>query len=301
MATCAILYNPASGKKTFESHLPEVERRLTALGYTCNVHATAYAGHAETLVKEILKSPVDMLVVSGGDGTFNEVLNGLMSFDTLPSIAYIPTGTSCDIGKSLGISKDIDKALSVIEANHLVHMDVVWSNQGYFTYVSAIGSYIDISYKTPSKLKRFLGYFAYIIIGVKSFFTIPKIPMQIQTETSEISGTFSLALILNTKRVASFTMMKRPILDDGYVDVLLYRYTPFLNNIIFLFSFILGKKILPRTHWFKMQSGRFISQTRLPWNQDGEKAQVGELQIKVIPKRLPIIVAKERLKYFPNQ
>lgn len=301
MGICAIVYNPVSGRKKFESALPRVIERLERKGFTCNIYRTEYAGHATTLVQEILKDSIDLLIISGGDGTFNEAVNGLMQFESLPMVGYIPTGTSCDVGKTLGLSKNIFKALSVIEAGVSVHMDVVWSNYGYFTYVSAIGSYIDISYTTPSRWKRLLGYPAYLLMGVKSFFTIPKIPMRINADGVAFEDNYALAIILNSRRVASFTLMKKPYLDDGKVDVLLYRYTPFVNNFLFLFSFMFGRKTLPRMQWLKVNKASFEPKSHRPWNQDGEKSNTGTLHIQVMAKRLPIIIQSKRKKYFPNQ
>jgi len=303
MKTCTLIYNPVSGKKTFEQALPKVEARLSALGYTCNIYKTAYPTHAELLVQEIMnKAKPSLLVIAGGDGTFNECLNGLMMFDDKPDVAYIPSGTSNDLGTSLGISKDLDDALDVIEAYQKVNMDVGVSKHGYFSYVCATGSYIDISYETSSFLKRLLGFFAYIISGVKRFFRLKKMHMSITTmEGKTYKGTYTLMLAINSRRVASLNMINRPILDDGKLDVILYKYTPLLNNVLFFIGFFIKPPKMPRMKRFQSKGIVIEVDDAHHWNQDGEKKGSGNNAIHVVRQALPIIINKKRHKYFKNQ
>ncbi len=303
MKTCTIIYNPVSGKKTFEANLPKVKARLSSLGYTCNVHRTEYPRHAEVLVQDIIKSSSpDLLIIAGGDGTFNECLNGLMVFEQKPDVAYIPSGTSNDLGTSLGISNNLDDALDVIEDHHKVNMDVGRSDHGYFSYVCATGSYIDISYETSSFLKRLLGFFAYIISGIKRFFRLKKMRMTITTEEGKTyEGVYTLFLTVNSRRVASLNMVNRPILDDGKFDVILYKYTPLLNNILFFIGIFIKPPKMPRMKRFQTKGIDIKTASENNWNQDGEKKGSGNNHIHVVQQALPIIINKKRSKYFKHQ
>ncbi len=302
MKTCAIIYNPICGKKTFHHTLPNVESRLETLGYTCNIYKTEYANHATALVKKALdESKPELLIVAGGDGTFNEVLNGLMACESKPTVGYIPTGTSCDLGSSLGIKKDIDQAMEIIEEHTVVRMDVGLSTFGYFSYVCASGSYIDISYETPTIFKKLFGYLAYVFSGIKRFFKLKKYYMVVKSEHGEQKGLYTLAMVLNSKRVASMNVVNRPVLDDGKLDVALFKYTPFLNNMLFFISFILHPYKVPRVKRFKTAIIEFEVSDQAIWNQDGEKKGKGSIKIEVVKQALPIIINKNQLKYFQNQ
>ena len=173
MKKCAIIYNPVSGKKEFEDKVNHVVRRLENQNYDVTVMPTKRPKHAISLAKKVCNTDYDLLVISGGDGTFHECLNGISNCSKSPTIGYIPSGTACDLASTLRIPKDIDKALDIIINNEVVNMDYTRSNKGSFIYVTAIGTYVDISYVTDSKLKKRLGYLAYIITGIKEFFTIP--------------------------------------------------------------------------------------------------------------------------------
>lgn len=302
MEKCVIVYNPASGKKIFKHKVDYVTKRLNDEGYMVEVHSTKAPKHAVQLVEKICEKPIDLLIISGGDGTFHECLNGYNKAKYKPKIGYIPSGTTCDIGKTLKIPKDIDLALDIIFNHTLVEMDYVNTNEGSFIYVSAIGTYVDIPYVTESKLKKKIGYLAYFLTGIKEFFTIPIIKAQIEHDEGITKGRFSLILIVNSKHVAGFNIVKRPILDDGKVDVVLYRYIPFFNNIIYFISFILGPKVLPGVKKIRTKRLDIYTDKEYIWNMDGEKAHAGNLNLMTQKQRMRIYVNnKIKNKYFKEQ
>ncbi|MCK7485874.1 MAG: acylglycerol kinase family protein [Bacillus subtilis] len=97
-----IVYNPKSGKQTFAEHLPYVVERLSACGHDVTTNETAYPGQATELARRACEDKFDRIIIVGGDGTFNECVNGMMEYETRPVIGYIPAGTACDIGHTLG-------------------------------------------------------------------------------------------------------------------------------------------------------------------------------------------------------
>lgn len=297
-----LIYNPKSGKQNFETHLDHVIKRLTENGHDVFPFGTEYVGHATELAKKACKNGIDKIVIVGGDGTFNEVINGLMDFEKRPLIGYIPAGTCCDIGHTLGLSKNIDKALNTMFQNTPVKMDVVKSNDRYFCYVSGNGAFIDISYVTDSKLKRKIGYFAYIIKGAEELLTIPKMRMKIKYDGGEFRGKFSLILVINSKRVAGINMIYKPSLDDGLVNVVLYRNIFPLNWFIYIMSFLLPFWSTPLIKRFTTSSMKIVTNTKSRWNVDGESGGIGNQDIKVCKQAISIIIPKKiKKKYFVNQ
>jgi len=297
-----MIFNPKSGKQNFKSKLDYVINRLKDNDYDVVVFETKYPGQATELSQIACKELYEVLIIVGGDGTFNECVNGLMDFDEKPFIGYIPAGTCCDIGTTLGISRNVEKALTNILTNKTVKMDVVKSNDRYFCYVSGNGAFIDISYVTDSKLKRKIGYFAYLIKGAEELFTIPRIRTRVIHDNGEFKGIFSLMLIINSKRVAGVNMIYKPSLDDGLVDVVLYRHLFPLNSIIYFVSFLLPFWSTPLVKRFKTSSLKIVTNTKSRWNVDGESGGVGNQDIKVCKQAVSIIIPdKVRKKYFKNQ
>ena len=297
-----IIYNPKSGKQDFQSKVDCVIGRIESAGFLVDSYATAYPGQGTELARVACEEQYDLLIIVGGDGTFNEVVNGMMEYNRRPVIGYIPAGTCCDIGKSLGLSKKIDRAIDIILHESAVKMDVVRANDRYFCYVSGNGAYIDISYVTDSRLKRKIGYFAYLIKGLEELFTIPKLRMTIETDQGQIHGIYSLVLIINSKRVAGINMIYKPSLDDGLVDVVLYRYLFPLNNIIYFFSFLLPFWSTPLVKRFQTTNLKVYTNSKSRWNVDGESGGIGNQDLQVCKQAIEIIVPKTiQNRYFKNQ
>jgi len=297
-----LVYNPKSGKQDFASQLDHVLDRLRQSGHEVTTFETAYPGQATELARRACEDRFEQMIIVGGDGTFNECVNGLMDFEYRPLIGYIPAGTCCDIGHTLSLSKEVDLALDNILQNQSVKMDVVKANDRYFCYVSGNGAYIDISYVTDSRLKKKIGYLAYLVKGGEELFTIPKIRMRVIYDQGEFRGSFSLILVINSKRVAGINMIYKPYLDDGLVNVVLYRYLWPLNNIIYFLSFILPFWSTPLVKRFKTNQMKVITNSRSRWNVDGESGGRGNQEIRVCKQAISVIVPEAaRKKYFPNQ
>ena len=165
--------------------------------------------------------------------------------------------------------------------------------------MSAIGTYVDISYVTDSRLKKYLGPLAYFLTGVKEFFTIPMMKVKIEHDGGTFRGYYSLMLVVNSKRVAGFNIIDKPRLDDGKVDVVLYKYIPFFNNILYFISFIITPKVIPGVRKFRTKKLRITTDHHHKWNTDGEEANSGNLSIEVLKQAIEIIVSPEiKKKYF---
>ncbi len=302
MKKCTLIYNPISGKKQFKNRIDDVKQRFQKAGYLVEIKETSRPKDAIKLARDAAEKHVDLLVISGGDGTFHECLNGVSSCDYKPTIGYIPSGTACDLAGTLKIPKNVDRAIDIILNGVVVKMDYGRTNQGSFIYVAAIGTYVDISYVTDSKLKKNLGYLAYILTGIKEFFTIPMIKAKIEYDDGYMRGYYSMILVVNSKRVAGFNIVNKPVLDDGKLDVVIYRYIPFLNNLLYFISFLFSPKVLPGVTKIRTSKLKVYSDHPHRWNLDGEEAGSGNLHIEVQKQQIPIIInSKIKSKLFKEQ
>lgn len=302
MKKAILIYNPKSGNQTFERKLDYVVDTLKQVYDDIFVCKTSHPEHATEFAKQACEEHFDQMIIVGGDGTFNECVNGMMEYDKRPRIGYIPAGTCCDIGMSLGLSKNIKKSLNIILQGTPAKMDIVKSNNRYFCYVSGNGAFIDISYVTDSKLKKRIGYLAYIIKATEEFFTIPKMKMKIKHDDGIDQGTYSLVLIINSKRVAGVNMIYKPCLDDGLVDVVLYRSVPPFNALIYLVSFILPFWSTPLVKRLKSKKLEITTSTKARWNVDGESGGTGNQYIEVMQHAIEIIIPEKiKKKYFHYQ
>ena len=302
MKKCLVIYNPESGKKDFVNHVDYVVKRLEDAGYKTSAIRTERPRHAISIAKNACNEKYDLLVISGGDGTIHECINGIAVSDYKPKIGYIPSGTTCDFASTLRIPKKVSKAMDIILEGEPVKMDIAKSNSGYFIYVNAIGTYVDISYVTDSKMKKYLGYFAYIITGLKEFFTIPMMKTKIEHDNGILRGYFSLIMVINSRKVAGFNIINKPVLDDGLVDLVAYRYVPLFNNLIYFISFLLGPKLLPAVYRIQTSKLKIYTDHHHKWNTDGEESNSGNLNIEVQKQAITVIVKQSiKTKYFKEQ
>ncbi|MBN2540816.1 MAG: diacylglycerol kinase family lipid kinase [Bacilli bacterium] len=302
MKKVILIFNPKSGNQKFEQKLEFVISKLEDSYGDVLVCRTNHPGHATELASKACQERYDLMVVVGGDGTFNECVNGIMEYEYRPRIGYIPAGTCCDIGMSLGLSKNVEKSLNNILLDNAAKMDVARANDRYFCYVSGNGAFIDISYVTDSNLKKKIGYLAYLIKGFEEIFTIPKMKMKIRHDNGDERGRFSLALIINSKRVAGINMIYKPTLDDGLVDVVLYRSFPPFNAIIYAVSMILPFWSTSLIRRFKTSKLEIKTNTKARWNIDGESGGTGNQHFEVCQKAIEIIIPKKiQRRYFHHQ
>ncbi|HKL47675.1 MAG TPA: diacylglycerol kinase family protein [Candidatus Izemoplasmatales bacterium] len=297
-----LIYNPVSGKQKFYDYLPLIEDKIKTKYEILDIVSTTGPEHAVEIAKDACENRYDLLIISGGDGTFNECINGVMSHDYKPSIGYIPSGTTCDIGMSLGLSKNIKKALNIILEGHPVKMDVVKTNDRYSCYVTGTGAFIDISYVTDSSLKKRIGHLAYMLKGIQEFFSIPKMRMTVYHDHGKVSGVYSLMLIINSKRVAGLNMVYKPELDDGKVDVVMFRsFTP-LNPILYAIYFLFPFWSTPLIEKYKTHKLEVRTNSDESWNIDGEYGGKGNKIVRVIKQAITIHVPKKvKDRYFINQ
>jgi len=297
-----LIYNPVSGKQKFKDYLPLIEKRIKIKYSVLDIKETNHPEHAVEIAMKACEEDYDLLIISGGDGTFNECINGIMKYDKKPKIGYIPSGTTCDIGMSLGLTKNIHKALDIILNGESVKMDVVKSNGRYFSYVTGTGAFVDISYVTDSKLKRKIGHLAYLFKAAQEFFTIPKMRMTVYHDQGKFSGVYSLMLIINSKRVAGMNMVYKPVLDDGKVDVVMFRSFSFLNSLLYAIYYLFPFWSTPLIERFKTSQLEVRTNADESWNIDGEYGGKGNKIIKVHKQAVSIFVPKKvKEKYFINQ
>ncbi|MGD9761158.1 MAG: diacylglycerol kinase family protein [Candidatus Izemoplasmatales bacterium] len=302
MGKLMIVYNPKSGKQNFINKLSLVMEWVKPHFHDVFVYPTEYPNHATELSEKACEENFEMLIIVGGDGTFNECVNGLMRHDIRPKIGYIPAGTCCDIGMSLGLSKNVKKSLNIMFSGSPVKMDIVKTNDRYSCYVTASGAFVDISYVTDSKLKKKIGYFAYVVKALEEVFTIPKMKMTIFNNDREYKGIYSLVMIINSKRVAGINMIYKPSLDDGFVDIVLYKNLYPFNFILYALAFIFPFWSTPLVTRFKTRKMEIKTESKASWNIDGEYGGKGNQIIEVSSQAIEIVIPnKIKRRYFKNQ
>ncbi|WP_372868823.1 YegS/Rv2252/BmrU family lipid kinase, partial [Planomicrobium okeanokoites] len=151
MKRARIIYNPTSGRELFRKHLPEVLEKMEIAGYETSCHATTCEGDATAAAITAVERKFDLIVAVGGDGTLNEVVSGVSTFEERPKIGLIPMGTTNDFARAVHIPRDINKAVDIIIQGDSVPVDVGMMNDRYFINIAGGGRMTELTYEVPSK------------------------------------------------------------------------------------------------------------------------------------------------------
>jgi diacylglycerol kinase (ATP) len=196
---------------------------LDQQGLSCSLRVTEYPGHASALAAAAAAQGIDTVVVIGGDGTVNEVANGLLTAgqDHLPSIGIIPSGSSNDISKSLGIPQRLEEACRVIGEGRIKEVDVGRAGSHYFCSASCLGYFAEVAARSL-EMKRWRGSLRYVVpaLGV-----IRRMAggweMDVRADDRVFHGVYAVLLVGNAARFGGLTMLPGARPDDGRLDCLL--------------------------------------------------------------------------------
>lgn len=290
--------NPNSGKGEMRHHIVDCVDAFVRAEFEVTLYTTQKSGDATRIVME-RGAEFDRIVCSGGDGTLNETVAGLMALNEKPALGYIPSGTTNDFASSLKIPKNPIEATNLIIDGKPYHVDVGQFNDRYFTYVAGFGAFTEVSYSTPQVSKNTLGRLAYILEGIKSLHTLRPYSVTVKTDKQIISDKFIFGMVTNATTVGGFKgIIANDVgLDDGLFEIFLVKAP---TNPIELQMTINELLVSPDTNKFitrfKAQRVEFISDEEIPWTLDGEFGGA--------PKNVEIINHQKALNIFagnPNE
>ena len=218
------IFNPHSGKGLIRNYLLEIVDIMVKASYEVTIYTTQYQGDAISKVEKEAKN-FDRIICSGGDGTLDEVVTGLIKSGVDIPVGYIPAGSTNDFANSLEIPKGMVEAAAVAVTDQRFPCDVGDFNGDTFVYVAAFGLFTEVSYQTSQELKNILGHVAYILEGAKSLHDISSHKMQVEHDGVVIQDDFIYGMVTNSVSVGGFKGITGSDvhLDDGVFEVTLIK------------------------------------------------------------------------------
>ncbi|MCM3598215.1 diacylglycerol kinase [Metabacillus idriensis] len=225
MKRARIIYNPTSGREAFKKQLPEVLQKFEIAGYETSCHATTCEGDAIQAARDAGERGFDLVIAAGGDGTVNEVVNGLADLEERPQLGVIPVGTTNDFARAIGIPRDnILTAVDSILAGEARAIDIGRVNGHYFVNIAGGGRLTELTYEVPSKLKTVLGQLAYYLKGIEMLPSIRPAEVEIEYDGKLFKGEIMLFLVSLTNSVGGFEKLAPDSkLNDGMFDLLILK------------------------------------------------------------------------------
>ncbi|MCD8220923.1 MAG: YegS/Rv2252/BmrU family lipid kinase [Clostridiales bacterium] len=283
MKKLLFIYNPCAGRAVIRSRLPEVVDYYTGCGYLVTTYPTQGKRDGYRMIAR-MEDDYDLIVCSGGDGTLNEIISGVMDSHRPLRLGYVPSGSTNDFGSSIGIPTAIDKAMEVTVNGVACKFDVGNFNDRYFIYVAAFGLFTNVPYSTPQEMKNMFGYAAYIMEGVKALSELKAYRIRLEYDGGKVEGEFIVGLVTNSFSVAGFKNPAGSVtaLNDGLFEVILIRMPGNVVELHEILSTLLSEKTDSDLIFYAQTSRIHIESEPLEWTFDGEyggKYETAEVSI----------------------
>lgn len=270
-----LIVNPCAGKMTIKNHLLNVIKIFSDAGFKVTVYPTKSRGDAEREVFATAKQYSD-IVCCGGDGTLNEVINGIMRSGAKVNLGYIACGTLNEWSQGLGISKNIAHAANDIAKCNLVPLDIGDFAGRYFSYTASFGAFTDASYSAPQDAKNILGQAAYIIEGIKSLSNIKPIRLEFSCKEKTVKGDYLFGAISNSMSVGGIVKFDQTkvALNDGLFEVFLIKHPKKAAELQTIISAVLSRNFdCELIEFFHTDTLTVSGPDKLYWTLDGEMAE----------------------------
>lgn len=267
------IYNPKAGKAKIRSNLLDIIDIFTKAGYEVTAYPTQGKGDGITAVKERKEGYYDVIVCSGGDGTLDEVVTGMMQCEKRIPIGYVPAGSTNDFANSLHIPKNMIAAAQAIVQGRSFGCDIGAFNDDIFVYIAAFGIFTDVSYETRQDLKNILGHMAYVLEGMRRLSAIRAYAMRVESEGFSAEGEFLFGMITNSSSVGGFKRItgKYVQLDDGEFEVTLIKKPANPIELNLIMAALINRNInTDCMYCFKAKELRIVSEEEIAWTLDGE-------------------------------
>lgn len=294
-----LVVNPKSGStRSLLTIAPAIET-LSNQGYETRAFTTTCRGDATRIAAEY-GADCELLVFSGGDGTMNEIIRGVMTLEKeqRPVLGYIPMGSTNDFAAALGLPKRVDQLIKTAVSGVPTDIDVGCFNGRHYAYLASFGAFTDISYSTAQESKNTLGFLAYLGSGMNSIANIKPNHTNVIINGEMLSDDYAFASVSNTPSVVgviNYARRSRVDLNDGLFEVMLINYP---ENAIELSKIARALSTADfesceYMHRFTCSEVRFILDEPVDWMLDGERVEAGhEVTIKNIHSAVKIMLPK---------
>ena len=232
MKKMLFIVNPMAGTRRVNRYMVEILDIFNRAGYEVATHITCGQGDCTQIARE-RATQMDLVVCAGGDGTFNEMIAGVLGSGAQVPVGYIPCGSTNDFASSLHLPTNVVKAAKVIVEGAPQPLDVGRFGDRYFSYVASFGAFTRASYATPQNIKNALGHMAYLLEGIQELSQIRKEHVRIELEDRVVEGDYLFGAVSNSTSVGGILTLdpKQVDMSDGMFELLLVRMPKDLTEL----------------------------------------------------------------------
>ena len=289
-----LIINPVSGSDSAPHYIEQIQQALGLQFGELEICTTEKAGDAGQMAAEAIRNGCTHVFSAGGDGTLNEVLNGVANEpDGLAQITFgvIPLGTGNDFANAaLFLPQDVEAALEVLAKNKSVAVDVGKVNEYFFVNVSAGGFIAEVSEAVDPTLKSVAGKLAYLIGGAQVLLDYESVKTNVKfsyASGEKVQRTFNIEMfaVCNSKMVGGGRLIAPDAeINDGLLDVCIFEATDTLDFLTTLAQIASGGHIGDESvTFFRVSEIEFDFERETNVNADGEVFNVRKCHYKILP------------------
>lgn len=272
MKKMLFVMNPYAGQRRANRYLADILSIFNRAGYRVESYMTGARGEATDIVRQYAPE-MDLVACCGGDGTFNETVNGLLHSEVNIPVGYIPAGSTNDFAASLGLPTNILQAAETVVTGEPSALDVGKFGDRYFSYVASFGAFTRTSYATPQNVKNALGHAAYILGGISELSQLRTEHVKLQLDDEIVEDDFLFGAVSNSTSVGGVLSLdpKQVDLRDGKFEVLLLRSPRELGELSECIRAVQTAEYNCKMLTFTPASRITIwANAGMPWTLDGE-------------------------------
>ena len=293
-----LIVNPASGQETALGHLPAINARLREAGDVDIVLTTGEGDGVEAGRRAALEG-YDRVFVAGGDGTLNEVLNGLAQVDGAlgaVTLAVVPLGTGNDFATALGVPESPEDAIDALLGGAVAPVDVGRVNDRCFLNISAGGFIADVSDAVNPQLKTVLGKLAYLVGGAQVLLDYEPLAARVTNAATVTEASLLAFAVCNSRLIGGGRLIApHAIVDDGWLDVCLIHAMPTLEFVALLRRVSSGDHVDDdRVTYFRTQALELAFGRAIRINTDGQVLEADRCRYEVLPGAARVLMPAPR-------
>lgn len=293
MKKIKFIYNPFSGENAIISDIDTVIKTHQKEGYIVVPHRISFDIEIDRAFEDI-DDTYSYVIVAGGDGTVDTVVNYMKQNNIDLPLAILPVGTANDFAKFIGMPQDVEEACYQILRSEPKDIDIGRINDRYFINVASAGLFTDVSQKTDVNLKNTIGKLAYYLKGLEQLPNFRKLKIKIDSKEMSFDGEMYLMLVFNGQTAGNFKLAYKASAEDGMLDVILIKAV-MLKDLIGLFIRILkGEHLEDQTGlvYFKSDNIHIECCEDIVTDIDGERGPDFPLNIQCIKGGIKILGIK---------
>lgn len=294
MKRVKFIYNPYSGENLIVNNLDRVIKIHQQYNHIIEPFRIDNSVDIKDAFKD-MDSSYKYVLIAGGDGTIDSVINKMKESNVDIPVAFLPVGTANDFAKYLGVPSDVGAACKQILESKPKRFDLGKINDKYFVNVASTGIFTDISQKTDPHLKNTMGKLAYYLKGLEEVTNLRKIYMKVESPTVCFEGKMYTLLVFNGQTAGNIKFTDLSEADDGLLDVVIIKedvVKSALNNIL-----IMAKKgmvaDMDGVLYFKTDNLTVECEEDIATDIDGERGPGFPLTISCERRAIKILGYKE--------